>query len=111
MILNYICTFGLTEGKSPSDVRAITSQREQYGGTVHLFIGMGHSPDKITFMSLKTNHNYDTNYRGYVVFSFLSQCQPSSQVCHHAEALSVVASAYIFMSRLLACHLVEGVFA
>jgi hypothetical protein len=31
MILNYICTFGLTEGKSPSDVRAITSQREQYG--------------------------------------------------------------------------------
>jgi hypothetical protein len=62
MILNYICTFGLTKGKSPSDVRAITSQREQYGGIVHLFIGTGHSPDKITFMSLKTNHNYDTNY-------------------------------------------------
>jgi hypothetical protein len=32
MILNYICTFGLTEGKSPSDVQAITSQREQYPG-------------------------------------------------------------------------------
>jgi hypothetical protein len=28
----------------------ITSQREQYTGTVHLFIGTGRSPDKITFM-------------------------------------------------------------
>jgi hypothetical protein len=45
-------------------VRAITSEREQYGGTVHLFIGMGHSPDKITFVSLITNHNHDTNYQG-----------------------------------------------
>ena len=32
--------------------RAITIQREQYGVTVHLFIGAGRSPDKITFMSL-----------------------------------------------------------
>jgi hypothetical protein len=31
--------------------RAITNQREQYGVTVHLFIGMGRSPGKITFMS------------------------------------------------------------
>jgi hypothetical protein len=36
----------------------ITIQREQYGGTVHLFIGMGHSPDKITYMSLITNYIY-----------------------------------------------------
>jgi hypothetical protein len=63
-MLKYICTFGLIEGKSPSDVRAITSPHEQYRGTVHLFIGMGHSPDKITFMSLITNHNHDTNYQG-----------------------------------------------
>jgi hypothetical protein len=27
-----------------------TSQREQYGGTVHLFIGTGRSLCKITFM-------------------------------------------------------------
>jgi hypothetical protein len=33
-------------------VRAITSQREQYGVTVHLFIGTRHSLGKITFMSL-----------------------------------------------------------
>jgi hypothetical protein len=28
----------------------MTSQREQYGSTIHLFIGTGHSPCKITFM-------------------------------------------------------------
>jgi hypothetical protein len=49
--------------------------------------------------------------RDYAVFSSLSWCHPSSQACHHAEALSIVDSAYIFMSRLLACHLAEGVFA
>jgi hypothetical protein len=32
------------------DARANTSQREQYGGTVHLFIGTGRSLCKITFM-------------------------------------------------------------
>jgi hypothetical protein len=43
-MLNYICTFGLTEGKkSKRDARTNTSQREQYGGTVHLFIGTGRS--------------------------------------------------------------------
>jgi hypothetical protein len=33
-------------------VRVITSQREQYGVTVHLFIGTGRSQGKITSMSL-----------------------------------------------------------
>jgi hypothetical protein len=36
---------GVTQKQMPS-------QREQYGGTVHLFIGTGHSPYKITFMPL-----------------------------------------------------------
>jgi hypothetical protein len=40
IILNYKCTFGLIEGKKyKRDTKASTSQREQYGGTVHLFIG------------------------------------------------------------------------
>jgi hypothetical protein len=40
MILNYICTFGLTEGKNPRVmVQVSTSQHEKYGVTVHLFIG------------------------------------------------------------------------
>jgi hypothetical protein len=34
-----------------SDVQVIISQREQYMGTVHLFIGTGRSSDKITFVS------------------------------------------------------------
>jgi hypothetical protein len=47
--------------KSKSDAREITNQREQYGGTVHLFIDTGRRPDKITFVSLITNHNHSTN--------------------------------------------------
>jgi hypothetical protein len=42
----------------------ITSQREQYEVTVHLFIGMGRSPVEITFMSLITNYKHDTNFHG-----------------------------------------------
>jgi hypothetical protein len=40
-ILNYKCTFGLIEDKKKykRDAKASTSQREQYGGIVHLFIG------------------------------------------------------------------------
>jgi hypothetical protein len=43
-ILNYRCTFDSIEGKKyKHDAKASTSQREQYGGTVHLFIGTGRS--------------------------------------------------------------------
>jgi hypothetical protein len=57
--LYYIDTFGLFEGV---DARAITIQREQYMGTVHLFIGMGRSPGKNTFMTLTCVHNYNINH-------------------------------------------------
>jgi hypothetical protein len=44
IISNYKSTFGLTEGKKHKcGAKASTSQREQYGGTFHLFIGTGHS--------------------------------------------------------------------
>ena len=36
--------------KSKCDTRMNTSQREQYGGTVHLFIGTGHNLREITVM-------------------------------------------------------------
>jgi hypothetical protein len=36
--------------KSKRDTRMNTSQREQYGGTIHLFIGTGCNLCKITFM-------------------------------------------------------------
>jgi hypothetical protein len=42
----------------------ITIQREQYSVTVHLFIGTGHSPDKITFMSLTFTANHEASYLG-----------------------------------------------
>jgi hypothetical protein len=49
----------------------IIIQREQYGGTVHLFIGTGHNPDKITFMSLTINYIYSTDHQGlHSLFSF-----------------------------------------
>jgi hypothetical protein len=42
----------------------ITIQREQYGVTVHLFIGTGPSPDKITFVSLTFTVNHKASYQG-----------------------------------------------
>jgi hypothetical protein len=42
----------------------ITIPREQYGATVHLFIGMGLDPDKITFMSLTLIYLYNTKHQG-----------------------------------------------
>jgi hypothetical protein len=54
----------------------ITIQREQYGGIVHLFIGTGHSPEKITFVSLITNYNHNTNYHGLCSL-FLFKSVPS----------------------------------
>jgi hypothetical protein len=51
MISSYKCTFGLKEGKGTSVTqKQMPSQREQYGSTVHLFIGTGRSPCKITLM-------------------------------------------------------------
>jgi hypothetical protein len=59
--------------KFKRDTQVNTSQREQYGGTVHLFIGTGRSPVKITFMSLMTSYNHDTNYHGLIgIFLFKS---------------------------------------
>jgi hypothetical protein len=42
----------------------ITIQREQYIVTVHLFIGTGRSPEKITFMSLMFTLNHNVSYQG-----------------------------------------------
>jgi hypothetical protein len=58
------------------DAQANTSQREQYRGTVHLFIGMGRSPVKITFMSSITSYNHDTNYHGPIGLFLFKSVQP-----------------------------------
>jgi hypothetical protein len=59
--------------KSKSDARVIAIQHEKYRGTVHLFIGTRRSPGKITFVSLITNYNHNTDYKGlYSIFLFKS---------------------------------------
>jgi hypothetical protein len=40
----------------------ITIQREHFGATVHLFIGMRRNPSKSTFMSPIFNYDHNTNY-------------------------------------------------
>ena len=53
MTSDYKCTYDLKEGDSTSVMqKQMPSQREQYKSTVHLFIGTGHSPCKITLMPL-----------------------------------------------------------
>jgi hypothetical protein len=50
--------------KSKRDARVNTSQREQYGATVHLFIGTGRSLCKITFVPFMFTIDLRTIYRG-----------------------------------------------
>jgi hypothetical protein len=65
MITNYKCTFGLKEGKSTSVMhKQMPSQREQYWSTVHLFIGTGRSPCKITLMPFTFAKNSIVTHRG-----------------------------------------------
>jgi hypothetical protein len=63
-------------------VRVITSQREQYGATVHLFIGTGRSLGKITFMSLTFTDSQKVSYRGLSSLFLLSRFHPPpSSLC------------------------------
>jgi hypothetical protein len=64
-ILNYKSTFGLIEGKKyKRDAKASASQREQYKGIVHLFIGTGHSPCEVTPMPFTFANNFKVIHRG-----------------------------------------------
>jgi hypothetical protein len=65
MITNYKCTFGLKEDKGTSVTqKQMPSQRKQYGGTVHLFIGTGRNPCKITPMPFTFANNSIIIHRG-----------------------------------------------
>jgi hypothetical protein len=83
MITNYKCTFGLKEGKSTSVTqKQMPSQREQYESTVHLFIGTGRSPCKITSRpfafannSIVIHRGLDTLFLFKSVSFFLSSCR------------------------------------
>jgi hypothetical protein len=74
MISNYKCTFDSKEGKSISVTqKKMPSQREQYGDTVHLLIGMGRSPCKITLMPFTFANDSIVIHRGLnILFPFKS---------------------------------------
>jgi hypothetical protein len=65
IILNYKCTFSL-EGNESTNVtqEQMPNPRDQYGDTVHLFIGTGRSPYKITFMPFTFDNNSIVIHRG-----------------------------------------------
>jgi hypothetical protein len=50
--------------KYKRDAKMSTSQCEQYVGTVHLFIGTGHSPCKITSMPFAFANDFKVVHRG-----------------------------------------------
>jgi hypothetical protein len=65
------------------------NQREQYGNIVHLFIGTGRSPCKITLMPFTFINNSIVILQGLIcLFIFKSV----SSFCRYAEALLYIAS-------------------
>ena len=65
MISSYKCTFGLKEGKSTSATqKQLPSQREQDRDIVHLFIGTGRNPCKITLMPFTFANDSIVIHRG-----------------------------------------------
>jgi hypothetical protein len=69
--------------------KRMPSQREQYESIVHLFIGKGRSPCKITFMPFTFANNSIVILRGLICL-FIFKSVPLS--CCHAEAFRRTAS-------------------
>jgi hypothetical protein len=75
-----------------------TSQREQYEGIVHLFIGTGRNPVKITFISLISNYIHDINYQGLSgLFLFKSVLPFVSDVSSCRSSLDYSFSIYLLV--------------
>jgi hypothetical protein len=97
--------------KRESDARVITIQREKYRGTVHLFIGTGCSPDKITSVSLITNYNHNTDYQGLyslflfkLVSTFVFSMTPSRSTFNRSFGLYLhVTTAFVLSCRRYFC--------
>jgi hypothetical protein len=89
------------------DARAITIQREQYSVTVHLFIGTGCSPDKITFMPLTFTLNHNASYQGLSSL-FPLRSVPSSLLPYQAKAPLAIASTSIHVTFGLCLHIAHA---
>ena len=77
----------------------ITIQPEQYGVTVHLFIGTRRSPDKITFMPLTFTLNHNASYQG------LSSLFPLRSVSSFIFAIIPSRSSFSHSFGVHPCHL------
>jgi hypothetical protein len=87
-MVNYKCTFGLKKSKGTSVMR-VPSQCEQYGSTVHLFIGTGRSPCKITLMPFTFINNSTLILQG-LIWLFIFKSVPIFYC--HAKAYLRIAS-------------------
>ena len=85
---NYKRTFGLKESKG-TNVMPIPSQRVQYKSTVHLFIGTGRSPCKITLMPFTSINNSIVILRGLIWLFIFKSVSP---FCYQAEVPLHIAS-------------------
>jgi hypothetical protein len=91
--------------KPKCDVQVNISQCEQYGVTVHLFIGTGRSPVEITFMPSTSDYKHDTNYPGLISLFLFRSVQPF--VSRHVtmpklprSQLRPVPSCYVYLCQL-----------
>jgi hypothetical protein len=84
--------------------REITIQREQYGVTVHLFIGTWRSLDKITFIPLTFTLSYNTSYQGlsshFPLRSVSSSIQAETPWATASASIHVTFGLYIHITRL-----------
>jgi hypothetical protein len=104
MITNYKCTFGLKEGKSTSVTqKQMPSQREQYGSTVHLFIGTGRSPCKITYKPFVFANNSIVIHQGLDILFLFKSISFFLSSCRSFLALSF-GSISSFVSLVLRVH-------
>jgi hypothetical protein len=87
--INYKCTFGLKERNTGVTQKWMPSQREQYKDTVHLFIGTGRGPCKITIMPFTFINNPIVILRGLVWLFIFKSVFPSRR---DAEALLHITS-------------------
>jgi hypothetical protein len=69
--------------------KQMPSQREQYGNTVHLFIGTGRSPCKITLIPITFNNNFIVILQG-LIWLFIFKSVPLFY--RYAEAFLHIAS-------------------
>jgi len=104
MMTNYKCTFGLKESKGTS-VMLMPSQREQYESTVHLFIGTGCSPCKITLMPLTFLNNSIIILRGLLWFFIFKSLSFSTAIPKlFYTQLRLCASLRICWGLVLKCY-------